>query len=299
MVRKVRQIPIEQIVPNPEQPRSAFDEESLRKLADSILEHGLINPVSVEATEDGKIFILEDGERRLRACELAGLKHVEAVVGEARKDGGERLMRALVANLQREDMNAIDEARAFARLMSEFGLKQIDVSANTGHSQLYVSSRLILLKLDKEIQQLIIDGRLPKQKEAVEALLGVKDKEARVGLAKRLATRRATVRGIVQASQRYNKLAATMIEGQARGNEIEGPPAIRSGLRRAKRGTKAPIWEQLHKRQKLPKWELVMEAAERTCRACALYEIASDEVCVECPAAAFVADLVVRAGMSK
>ena len=151
-------IPIDHIIPNPEQPRTSFDQTKLQELADSILANGLINPITVERA--GDIYILEDGERRWRACQIAGLETIQAVVKPPRDSNKatDRLTKALVANLQREDMNPIDEAKAYQRLMEIHGA-QNKVARQVGVSALRVSNRLYLLDLDPPIQELIAAGR--------------------------------------------------------------------------------------------------------------------------------------------
>jgi len=152
--RFAMQIPIGEVRPNPEQPRRSFDTESLRELADSIRLHGVLQPLLVREGMDG--FELIAGERRLRAAELAGLTEVPVIVHPT--SGGrreERLELALVENLQRTDLNAIEEARAMQRLLREFGLTQEAVAERLGKSRVAVANIVRLLGLPEEILKLV------------------------------------------------------------------------------------------------------------------------------------------------
>ncbi len=157
--RFAMQIPIGEVRPNPEQPRRSFATESLQELADSIRVHGVLQPLLVREGMDG--FELIAGERRLRAAELAGLAEVPVIVHPT--SGGrreERLELALVENLQRTDLNAIEEARAMQRLLREFGLTQEAVAERLGKSRVAVANIVRLLGLPEQILKLVEAGTL-------------------------------------------------------------------------------------------------------------------------------------------
>ncbi|MDQ6883457.1 MAG: ParB/RepB/Spo0J family partition protein [Candidatus Dormibacteraeota bacterium] len=157
--RFAMQIPIGEVRPNPEQPRRNFATESLQELADSIRVHGVLQPLLVREGMDG--FELIAGERRLRAAELAGLTEVPVIVHPT--SGGrreERLELALVENLQRTDLNAIEEARAMQRLLREFGLTQEAVAERLGKSRVAVANIVRLLGLPEPILKLVEAGTL-------------------------------------------------------------------------------------------------------------------------------------------
>lgn len=157
--RFAMQIPIGDVRPNPEQPRRRFERESLQELADSIRLHGVLQPLLVREGMDG--FELIAGERRLRAAELAGLSEVPVIVHPS--SGGrreERLELALVENLQRTDLNAIEEARAMQRLLREFGLTQEAVAERLGKSRVAVANIVRLLGLPAEVLDLVESGAL-------------------------------------------------------------------------------------------------------------------------------------------
>jgi ParB family chromosome partitioning protein len=150
------EVPLSRIRPNPLQPRRRFDEGELEALAASIAEHGVLLPILVTQTLDG--YQLVAGERRFRAAQLAGLERIPVVIRQvADRD---QLELALVENLQREDLNPIEEASAFRQLIDEFGMTQEDVAARVGRARSTIANTLRLLDLDPRIQELVVDGRL-------------------------------------------------------------------------------------------------------------------------------------------
>jgi len=151
------QIPLSSIVPNPEQPRREIDEQSIEELAASIREHGLLQPIMVEPLVDGRYRLIA-GERRWRAARMAGLSTVPAVV--RRVSDEERLELALVENVQREDINAVEEAIAYRTLMERFGLTQEEVARKVGKSRTAVANTLRLLVLDTEILDGLRQGKI-------------------------------------------------------------------------------------------------------------------------------------------
>jgi len=174
----VFQIEVERIEPNPHQPRRNFDEDSLRELASSIREFGILQPVIVSKIEKENDtgttvqYELIAGERRLLAAKLAGLHTVPAIV---RKPPAERekLELAIIENLQRADLNPIEMARAFARLQDEFRLTQREIGARLGKSREVVANAVRLLNLPSEIQQAVSDGRVGESQARL--LLAVED----------------------------------------------------------------------------------------------------------------------------
>jgi ParB family chromosome partitioning protein len=149
-------IDVDAIRPNPQQPRRSFDPDALRELSASIREHGVITPVLVVKDEDG--FVLIAGERRLRAARQAGLQRIPAVIRTASDQ--ERLSLALVENIQRSDLNAIDEALGYRRLMDEFGLTQEQVAQRVGRSRPSIANGLRLLDVAPEVQQAVVNGSI-------------------------------------------------------------------------------------------------------------------------------------------
>ena len=152
----VRHVPLDRVRPSPFQPRKQFNAEALNELAESIRQQGIIQPLIVRDT--GTHLELIAGERRWRAAGLAGLKEVPVVLREA--DDRSVLELALIENLQRENLNPVEEALGYAQLIEQFNLKQEDAAAKVGKSRAVVANALRLLKLDGEVQIYLRDGRL-------------------------------------------------------------------------------------------------------------------------------------------
>ncbi len=152
----VRSVPVDQILPNPHQPRGSFDEEKLADLAASIKVHGLIQPLVVTETVEG--YVLIAGERRWRAAQLAGLERVPVVVKETTPQN--MLELALIENIQRADLNALEEANAYRQLIDEFGLTQEEVAERVGKARSTVANLVRLLTLPESVQAAVNDGRL-------------------------------------------------------------------------------------------------------------------------------------------
>ena len=154
-------LPIDSITPNPLNPRKCFDEEKLQELAQSIKEVGLLQPLVVESTGPGNYLLLA-GERRLKACNLIGLDHVPVIVRDRDADleSGSQVALMLIENLQREDLDPIEEARAFAELTKEHGWTQTDLAAKIGVSQSHIANRIRLLNLPETAQEAISEGKL-------------------------------------------------------------------------------------------------------------------------------------------
>lgn len=150
------EVETESIVPGSMQPRTHFDEASLQSLAESIRSHGIVQPLLVRRRGDG--YELIAGERRWRAARLAGLTRVPVVVKDVPDDS--LLEIALIENIQREDLNAIEEAQAYKKLIDTVGLTQEALAARVGRDRSYITNFLRLLRLPDDLQQLVIEGRL-------------------------------------------------------------------------------------------------------------------------------------------
>ncbi len=154
---KLSELDIHEIEPNKEQPRKDFDEEALNELADSISVHGLLQPIVVRPRATGRYEIIA-GERRWRACRIAGLTRVPAVIKELDEQSAAEI--ALVENLQREDLNAYEEALGYSTLIEKFGLTQEVAASRVGKSRAAVANALRLLKLDKKILEALRVGKI-------------------------------------------------------------------------------------------------------------------------------------------
>lgn len=184
----VSRLPIEAIRRDGKQPRRVFDEEKLRELAESIKAQGVIQPILVRRESDG--YRLIAGERRWRAAQLAGLKEVPALVRDASE--AEAFQLALVENLQRTDLNPIEEAEGYRRLIEEFHLTQELVSQRVGKERSSVANALRLLGLPEEVKEMVADGTLNMGH--ARALLGVPRIPEMVDLAVRIANQKLSVR---------------------------------------------------------------------------------------------------------
>ncbi|MCB9420926.1 MAG: ParB/RepB/Spo0J family partition protein [Ardenticatenaceae bacterium] len=181
-------LPLAQIVPNPHQPRTVMDEEKLAELAASIKEHGLIQPLIVTQTGDG--YTLIAGERRWRASQLAGLAEVPVVVKEATPQA--MLELALIENIQRADLNPLEEAYAYQQLTDEFGLTHEQVAQRVGKGRSTITNLIRLLELPENIQQAVTDGRISGAH--ARALLPLTTPEAQIDAMKKVIKLTLSVR---------------------------------------------------------------------------------------------------------
>ncbi|MBP9751430.1 MAG: ParB/RepB/Spo0J family partition protein [Candidatus Moranbacteria bacterium] len=189
LMNSVVEADIMSIVPNPHQPRIRFDEEKLRELANSIQEHGILQPLIVSPLPDGKYELIA-GERRLQAAKLAGLATVPVLVRDAKEN--EKLELAIIENVQRHDLDPIEEAKAYARLMDEFGLTQEGTAKKMGKSRSAVANLLRLLSLPIEIQRAISEGKITEGH--AKALLSIENPEKQRALFEMIVKTGMTVR---------------------------------------------------------------------------------------------------------
>ena len=187
----VLHLPIDAISPNPQQPRSQFDKDTLAELAASIRKHGVIQPLVVtENADDPDKYWLITGERRLRASQIAELTTVPAIIREASPQ--QLLELALVENIQRSDLNALEEAAAYQILMERFGLTQTETAQRVGRSRSAVANTLRLLNLPQEVQQALISDTISAGH--ARALLSLPDEQAMSNALKRILDRDLNVR---------------------------------------------------------------------------------------------------------
>ncbi len=239
-----QEIDIDLIDPSPYQPRTRFREEALDELARSIKASGIIQPLVVRHI--GSRFQLIAGERRWRASQRAGLKRVSAIIHQVPDELA--LEMTLVENIQREDLNAIEQARAFDRLMGEFQLTQEMVAERTGKDRTTVANAVRLLKLEENIQDWIEEGKLTAGHGR--ALLAVADPQLRMRFAQRAARGGLTVRQIERLASRRARGAKTV-------PEVAVDPNIREALEELQRhlGTKV----LLRQKTKVRPGQLVLE----------------------------------------
>jgi ParB family transcriptional regulator, chromosome partitioning protein len=217
----VRQVSVEVIVPNPRQPRQRMDPEALQELAESIKVHGVIQPLIVshvepgsEQAEKGAQFLLIAGERRLTAAKLAGLASVPVVVREATPQ--ELLELALIENVQRADLNPLEEATAYRQLMDDFDLTQEQVADRVSKNRVTVTNTLRLLGLPDQLKEALMDGRISEGH--ARALLGLDSVEMQVAGLKEVEKRGLSVRATEEWVRRVN--AAAELTREADGEPV-------------------------------------------------------------------------------
>lgn len=183
-------VKITKVEPNRDQPRKNFDEDALQELADSIKQFGLLQPILVQ--DKGDYFEIIAGERRWRAAKLAGLKEVPVII---RNYSSQEIVEiSLIENIQREDLNPIEEAQAYKRLLTEFNLKQDEVAERVSKSRTAVTNSMRLLKLCDGVQQMIIDDMLSTGH--ARALIPIEDAELQLQLAQRIFDEKLSVREV-------------------------------------------------------------------------------------------------------
>ena len=179
---------INKVEPNREQPRKKFDEDALLELSESIKQFGVLQPLLV--TERDDYFEIIAGERRWRAAKMAGIKEVPVIVKKLTEQ--EIMEISLIENIQREDLNPIEEAQAYKRLLTEFNLKQDEVAERVSKSRTAVTNAMRLLKLNEKVQQMLIDEMLTTGH--ARALLGIEDEEKQYEVAQKIFDEKLNVR---------------------------------------------------------------------------------------------------------
>jgi ParB family transcriptional regulator, chromosome partitioning protein len=220
------EIDIDSIEPSPMQPRTHFDDGKLQELAHSIKSNGVIQPLLVRGKGDR--FELVAGERRLRAAQLAGMTRVPVVVKDVPDE--KMLELALIENIQREDLNAIEEARAYQKLIETIGLTQESLAEQVGRDRSYITNYLRLLRLPEELQKLLEDGKLTTGHGRT--LLGVSDVESQRRIAKKVIDRGLSVR---ETERIVQELATAQGSPKKRSRAITSDPnvkAVETKLRR-------------------------------------------------------------------
>jgi ParB family chromosome partitioning protein len=191
------EVPANAISPNPKQPRSRFDDETLKELAASIREVGILQPIVVRRTGQG--YEVVTGERRLRAAKLAGLATVPVVLRDS--DDSDLLREALIENIHREDLNPIELGEAFRQLLDELGLKQEELADRVGVSRSHIANTIRLLALPFDVQQLLTDEKISAGH--ARALLALGDQDAITSLSLRIAAEDLSVRETEEIVRRF------------------------------------------------------------------------------------------------
>jgi ParB family chromosome partitioning protein len=207
------EVPVGAVSPNPKQPRTQFDDETIASLAASIREVGILQPIVVRRLDGG--YELIAGERRLRAARLAGLATVPVVVRDT--DDSDTLREALIENIHRQDLGPIELAEAFRQLLEELGLKQEELADRVGVSRSHIANTIRLLQLPLETQQLLTDGRI--QAGHARALLALGDADAQNALAVRTAADDLSVREVEELVRRF-------VDGPAEPKAVAAVPDV-------------------------------------------------------------------------
>ena len=194
-------VKITKVEPNREQPRKNFDEDALQELADSIKQFGLLQPILVQDRKD--YYEIIAGERRWRAAKLAGLKEVPVIIRNYTEQ--EIVEISLIENIQREDLNPIEEAQAYKRLLTEFHLKQDEVAERVSKSRAAVTNSIRLLKLNEEVQRMVVDEMISTGH--ARALLAVENPEEQYSLAQRIFDEKLSVRDVEKLVKNLHKPA--------------------------------------------------------------------------------------------
>ena len=231
----IETVDIDLIVPNPHQPRLRFDSTALSELAESIREHGVLQPVVVTQSSSDlgpMTYQLIAGERRLQAARMAGLERMPVVVREAA--GKEMLEIALVENLQRQDLNPLEEAQAFRGLNEDFGMTQEQIAARVGRSRTAVANTLRLLSLEDDIRASLASGQISEGH--ARALLGIEDSGTRLDAWRRIVSDTLTVReteDIASAQRSVHKPKSTARSRRSAKKVDPHVSALEDELRRA------------------------------------------------------------------
>ena len=194
-------VKITKVEPNREQPRKNFDEDSLQELADSIKQFGLLQPILVQDRKD--YYEIIAGERRWRAAKLAGLKEIPVIIKNY--SAQEIVEISLIENIQREDLNPIEEALAYKRLLTEFNLKQDEVAERVAKSRVAVTNSIRLLKLSPEVQQMLIDDMISTGH--ARALLAIEDSAQQYTIAQKIFDEKLSVREVEKLVKNLGKPA--------------------------------------------------------------------------------------------
>ncbi|HCT8679933.1 TPA: ParB/RepB/Spo0J family partition protein [Staphylococcus aureus] len=231
---QIKQIDISDIKPNPYQPRKTFDENHLNDLADSIKQYGILQPIVLRKTVQGYYIVV--GERRFRASKIARLKYVSAIIKDLTDEDMMEL--AVIENLQREDLNAIEEAESYQRLMTDLKITQQEVAKRLSKSRPYIANMLRLLHLPKKIADMVKDGRLTSAHGRT--LLAIKDEQQMLRLAKRVVKEKWSVRYL---ENHVNELKNVSSKSETDKVDITKPKFIKQQERqlREQYGTKVDI----------------------------------------------------------
>ena len=188
VLEQIISVPISEILANPQQPRKVFYDEAIEELSGSIKEYGVLQPIILKYNGSGYTIIA--GERRFRAAQMAGLSKIPAVVKSM--EDQEAALISLVENVQREDLNFLEEARAYKKLMEDFGLTQVEIAEKVNKKQSTISNKIRILSLPEDIQDKLVENRLTERH--ARALLKLRDEEDRIKVTDRVVSNNLNVK---------------------------------------------------------------------------------------------------------
>lgn len=263
--------PIDSLAPNPKQHRQVFDEEALKQLAQSIKEHGLIQPIVIEIRGEGESDLIIAGERRWRACKMLGWNVIPAVAHYG-LNNEQRAVLAAVENLQRENINAVEEAKIVQELTSS-GLSITSIARKLGRSLNWVETRVEVSKLDAKTAEFVADGTVPHAKKVIEALLSI-PAEVRVPLINNLSRNSPTAHKQGLSTNSVLK-AVSILHQKNKDNAIFVPLDHKP----ATSGPALVIVPEA--KTELPAW--LVASVDETCHRCSWYKEGATSVCPDCP----------------
>lgn len=215
---RIATLPLQKVEPNRSQPRKKFDSKGLNELADSIREHGVITPILVQKEDD--YYQIIAGERRWRAAKIAGLKEIPAIIKNY--EGAEKLAVSLIENIQREDLDVIEEAQAYRQLIDDYSLTQEQVAKRVSKSRTAITNAMRLLNLDERVQTMLAEGAIAMGH--ARALLAIKSKTAQYALAQKVAAQQMSVREVERA---VKQLSGTQGKASKTRKKKESDPYLR------------------------------------------------------------------------
>lgn len=279
------EIPVDRVYPNPEQPRRRFSPGELQELADSIKVHGVIQPISVEQV--GEDYILHSGERRLRAARMAGKTTIPAMIMPALNGHGPaiRLERAIIENVQREDMGIVDEGLALLRLMTENKYSIRDISKKISKSEKWVSDRVYIAVADPEIRELMRFKMIPSLREVVVALNSIPNRSTRIKVANKFGENGSTAKAIVKACKEINNHITNESNHRTGGNRnyVRSKSTLAMDtVDYVRNGHMLNEWNALSSVGKVPPYPMLNDAVLMTCNACSIRYMASEATCGSC-----------------
>lgn len=281
---EIQIIPVKKIRRNPEQPRTVFKQKDIQELGASIKERGLKQPISVyvDPGDDGKTYTLIMGERRWRAHDVIGADTIQAIVYKKKPTKEELLIDAMIENVQREDMNIVDEGEGYQVLRDQFNMSVRTISKKTGVYERRITVALAVADLEKPIKELIREGSIPGSDRAISAYNSISAGKTRIEFCKTAAASKATIRMIESAARKLN--AVKTFEPAVSGKDVPAVSVAKTRMgREPDTELKLSEWNALKQVGKVPPWSLFTKQVEETCNNCSLRSVASPATCSDCP----------------